>query len=124
MANAEQYDVALSYAGEDSIYVNELAIALQRRSVKVFYDKYEKSTHWGKDLYSYLSDLYQNKARYCVLLLSQHYATKLWTTHERKAAQSRAFHEHEEYILPVRLDDTEIPSISPTIAYLRWPPDN
>jgi hypothetical protein len=45
---------------------------------------------------------------------------KLWTTHERKAAQARAFAEQREYILPIRLDQTEIPGILPTLAYLSW----
>ena len=38
------YDVALSFAGEDRIHAVALAEALFRRRVKVFYDKYEKST--------------------------------------------------------------------------------
>ncbi len=117
------YDVALSYAGEDQAYAEALANVLHNRGVKVFYDKYEKATLWGKNLYDYLSDLYQNKARYCVMFLSQHYAAKLWTNHERQAAQARAFKEHEEYILPVRLDDTEISGILPTVGYLNWPPE-
>src|SRR5437868_3074585 len=104
------YDVALSYAGEDRKYAEELADILKQRDVKVFYDKYEKSTLWGQNLYSYLSDLYQNRARYCVLFLSQHYAEKVWTTREREAAQARALKEQEAYILPIRLDNTDIPS--------------
>ena len=43
---------------------------------------------------------------------------KLWTNHERQIAQARAFQENREYILPVRLDDTEIPGIPPTVGYL------
>lgn len=119
-----EYDVAISYAGEDNNYADALADALQKRGVKVFYDRYEKSTLWGKNLYTYLSDLYQKKAHFSILFLSQHYASKLWTNHEREAAQARAFHEHNEYILPIRLDDTEIPGILPTVDYLRWPPEN
>ncbi len=69
MPNTEEYDVALSYAGEDSIFADQLAVALKRRNVKVFFDKHEKSTLWGKNLYDYLDDLYQNKARYCVMFL-------------------------------------------------------
>ena len=118
------YDIALSYAGEDHNFADALAKALQSRGVKVFYDKYEKATLWGKNLYTYLSDLYQHKARFCVTFLSQHYANKLWTNHEREAAQARAFHEHEEYILPIRLDETEIPGILATVDYLSWPPEN
>jgi hypothetical protein len=58
------------------------------------------------------------------MFLSQHYAKRNWTNHEREAAQSRAFREREEYILPVRLDDTEIPGILPTIGYLKWRQEN
>ncbi len=117
------FDVALSFAGEDRELADALAEILRQRGLKVFYDKYEKSTLWGKNLYTYLSDVYQEKARYCVMFLSQHYAAKLWTNYEREAAQARAFRENEEYILPVRLDDTKIPGISSTIAYLSWPPE-
>jgi hypothetical protein len=60
------------------------------------------------------------KAHYCVAFLSQHYATKLWTNHEREAAQARAFQENAEYILPIRLDATDIPGVLSTVAYLNW----
>ena len=114
------YDVALSFAGEDRTYAEALVDALLRHGIKVFYDKYEKNTLWGRDLYTHLSDLYQNKARYCVVLLSQHYASKLWTKHELRAAQARDLNENKEYILPIRLDNTEIPGILSTTVYLNW----
>lgn len=123
MASSPQqytYDVALSYAGEDRNHVEALADALKRRGLKIFYDKYEKSILWGQDLYTYLSDLYEKKALYCVVFLSQHYAAKVWTRHELKAAQARALSENREYILPLRLDNTEIPGTLPTIGYLNW----
>ena len=122
--NTVDYDVALSYATEDRDYARSLAAILQQNNVKVFYDEYQKSTLWGKDLYVYLSELYQNRARYCVIIISKYYAEKLWTTHELKAAQARAFREREEYILPVRLDDTKLPGLLPTICYLSWPPES
>jgi hypothetical protein len=118
------YDVALSFAGEDRRYAEELAEVLVKRNVQVFYDRYEKVTLWGKDLYIYFSDLYQNRAHYCVMFISRHYAENLWTRHERSSAQVRAFKESEEYILPVRLDDTIIPGLSPNVAYLSWPPED
>ena len=92
--------MALSYASEDRAYAEFLAQSLRQRGVKVFYDRYEKAALWGQNLYTYLSDLYQNQALYSVLFLSQHYASKLWTSHERKAAQARALKEQGEYILP------------------------
>ncbi len=118
-----EFDVAISFAGEDREYAEALAETLRYHQLNVFYDNFEKPTLWGKNLYSFLSDVYENKAHYCVMFLSQHYAAKLWTNHERQAAQARAFKEIEEYILPIRLDDAEIPGILPTIAYLRMPPE-
>jgi hypothetical protein len=64
---------------------------------------------WGKDLYEHLDWIYQKAARYCVLFASEAYANKVWTTHERRSAQARALQSNQEYVLPVRFDDTEIP---------------
>lgn len=123
--NAELYlyDVALSFAGENCDCAATLADILNKRGLKVFYDQYEKPILWGKDLYTHLSDVYKNKASYCVIFISQHYANKVWTKHELKAAQDRALQEKKEYILPIRLDNTEIPGILSTTAYLSWPPE-
>lgn len=114
------YDIALSFAGEDRIYAEQLANELVKHNVRVFYDGFEKATLWGKDLFVYLSDLYRLRSKYCVLFLSKYYNAKLWTNHERRAAQSRAFQENKEYILPIHLDDTEIPGILNTTGYVNW----
>lgn len=114
------YDVALSFAGEDRNYAEELAVILKNKGINVFYDTFEKARLWGEDLYTYLNDLYKLRAKYCIMFLSQHYANKVWTNHERKAAQARAFNERKAYILPVRLDNSDIPGINETIGYLSW----
>ena len=114
----KKYDVALSFAGEDREHPEALAEFLKAGGYSCFYDKDELAQLWGKDLYDYLSSVYKDRARYCVMFLSKHYKRKLWTNHERQAAQARAFQENREYILPVLLDDTEIPGIPPTVGYL------
>lgn len=113
-----EYDVALSFAGEDRHHAEKLANLLKSGGYRVFYDKYEQAALWGKNLYDHLSTIYKDKARYCVMFLSKHYAQKLWPNHERQSAQARAFKENQEYILPIRLDNTEIPGVSPTVVYL------
>lgn len=112
------FDVALSFAGEDRAYVEKTASFLARMGFRVFYDKYEKVTLWGKDLYTHLSDIYFRHARYTVIFISQHYAKKVWTNHERKSAQARAFLSKKEYILPARFDNTKLPGILPTTGYI------
>ena len=113
-----EYDIALSFAGEDRAYVEQVASCLKSQGVRVFYDLYEEIGLWGKDLYAHLIDVYKNRAKYTVVFLSSHYAQKLWCKHELRSAQARAFTEAGEYILPVRFDDTELPSILPTTGYL------
>jgi hypothetical protein len=113
-----EFDVALSFAGEDRKYVEKVASFLQKSGLNVFYDKYEKANLWGKDLYQHLDKVYQQTSKYVVIFVSKHYAKKLWTSHELKSAQARAFSENEEYILPARFDDTEIPGIRKTIGYI------
>jgi hypothetical protein len=112
-----KYDVALSFAGEDRDYVEQVAEALKGR-LRVFYDKYEAVELWGKDLGDHLDYVYRQASRYCVIFASVHYERKVWTNHERKSAQSQAIQANEEYVLPVRLDDTEIPGIRPTVGYI------
>lgn len=112
------YDVALSFAGEDRAFVDEIASFLKEFGINIFYDKYLTSDLWGKNLYVHLDDVYQNKSKYCVIFISRHYKEKLWTNHERESAQARAFKNKEEYILPVRLDDTVIPGLRETTAYI------
>jgi len=116
--NSYEYDVALSFAGEDRAYVEKVADNLNSRGIKVFYDLFEEANLWGKNLYEYLSEIYQNKARYTILFISNFYNQKLWTNHERASMQVRAFQESREYILPARFDDTEIPGILTTIGYV------
>ena len=113
-----EYDVALSFAGEDRNYVEKVSSYLKRKGIKFFYDDYEKVKLWGKDLYVHLDDIYQKKATFCIMFLSKHYAEKVWTNHERQSAQARAFQEKNEYILPARFDNTEIPGIKPTTGYI------
>jgi len=113
-----EYDVCLSFAGEDRPYVRTVATALAQKGVKVFYDEYEQVRLWGANLYDHLSDVYRRQARYCVIFISRHYAKKVWTNHERRSAQARALRENTQYILPVRFDKTQIPGLEDTVGYL------
>lgn len=53
-----------------------------------------------------------------ILFISEAYAKKVWTNHERKSAQAHALEENKEYILPARFDATELPGILPTAGFI------
>lgn len=114
-----KYHVALSFAGEDRDYVDQVATRLRAEGVDVFYDRFEEVDLWGKDLYTHLSDVYQNKALFTLMFVSEAYEKKLWTNHERRSAQARAFSESKEYILPVFFDESiEVPGLLKTTGYI------
>lgn len=113
-----EYDIALSFAGENRDFVEIVADILTSLKLKVFYDNYEKHKLLGKNLYSYLADIYHNKAKYAVVFVSEYYKQKLWTSHELTYITTREFEQKGEYLLPIKLDNTYIEEIPSTIGYL------
>jgi hypothetical protein len=61
--------------------------------------------------------MYRTKAQYCLLLISKHYPLNAWTEAERTSAREHALRDPDEYILPLRLDDSEIPGIKDVKGY-------
>jgi hypothetical protein len=57
--NFFEYEVAISFAGEQRYAAEAIAKLLKAAGVTVFYDKDEKADLWGKDLYVHLSDVYR-----------------------------------------------------------------
>lgn len=112
-----EYDIVLSFAAEDTTVAEEFAGLLQARNKKVLLDTYQAVELAGGDLVNHIAELYRTKARYCVLLISQHYPLKKWTKAERMDTQEHAFRDADEYILPIRLDSREVPGISETSGY-------
>jgi TIR domain len=114
-----KYDVAISFAGEQRHYAEELATILRTHNVQVFYDSFEQAELWGKNLFEHLFIVYSEESRYCIVFVSAEYASKMWTVHERRAAQERVLKERAvEYLLPIRVDHTRLPGLPDTVAYL------
>jgi hypothetical protein len=117
-AGKREYDVALSFAGEDREYVEAVAKELERLGIGVFYDRFEQVNLWGANLAQHLGNVYGRDSRFVVMFLSIHYASKAWPDHEKSFALGRHLKGETGRILPVRFDDTEIPGLPPTLGYL------
>ncbi|MBN7411159.1 TIR domain-containing protein [Mycobacteroides abscessus] len=113
-----EFDVALSFAGEQRDYVRAVASELAKHGIKVFFDEQNEVDLWGKDLGEELQRIYMKASNVVVMFVSEDYATKSWPIHERRSALSRAINERREYVLPVRFDNTELPGLSPSVSYL------
>jgi hypothetical protein len=80
MTRNVEFEIALSFAGEDRGYVDQVANLLRDSGVKVFYDLFEEAN---------LSEIYKDKALYTIMFISKSYSEKLWPNHERQAMQAR-----------------------------------
>ena len=119
MAGNAQYEVALSFAGEQRKYVERVARALQSRGVSVFYDDFELVQLWGKDLVEEFQEVFERRAALAVMFISKEYVEKVWPRHERRTILSRAVKEKSTYVLPVRFDNTPVPGLPDSIKYER-----
>ena len=85
----------------------------------MFYDNFETVRLWGKHLPEELQRVYEHGASMVVMFISAEYVKKAWPRHERRAMLSRAVRESNEYVLPVRFDDTEVPGLPDGVFYLK-----
>ena len=88
-----EYDVALSFAGEQRDYVEKVSEELTALKVKHFYDNNEKVNLWGKNLAQFLDSVYFEKAMYFVPFISKEYKKKIWTRLEVNSALERNMNE-------------------------------
>lgn len=114
-----KYDICLSFAGEDRVYVEEVAHHLKELGLRYFYDNERQHELLGEELTEYLDKVYREESRFCVMFVSKDYVRKIWTIHERRSALARGLQDpHKPYVLPVRFDDTPVPGLRPSIGYL------
>jgi hypothetical protein len=113
-----EFDVAPSFADEDRARVLEIVQRLKDLGVKVYYDEDQLVERWGLDLVEHTSDTFSRRVRYVIPFVSRHYVDERWARLQRRAAQARALEQQAEFLLPIRIDDTEVPGLASTIGYL------
>jgi TIR domain len=115
----DDFDVAISFAGPERPYAEELADRLQIAGFSVFYDGFYPEDLWGKDLIELFHEIYSKRARYCVIFVSDEYNNRAWTIHERRSAQERMLRaKGQEYILPIKTDAVDLPGLPTTLGHV------
>ena len=113
------HDVAISYARKQRDYAKRVADILKAKGVRVFFDLFFETKMWGKELPEYLMNVYYKESRFCMIFISEDYVSKAWPTFELKCAIARSVENmNEDYILPIRFDNSEVPGLNPTITYI------
>ncbi|MHA2275600.1 MAG: TIR domain-containing protein [Candidatus Kariarchaeaceae archaeon] len=88
------------------------------KKAKVYYDRYFEGEMLGKKLTNFFQQKYGKDARYVIILISKEYPLKDWTNWELSIARDEAKQRKEEFILPIRLDDTKILGIHDDIGFI------
>jgi hypothetical protein len=89
-----EFDVALSYAGEDRTYVVSVAERLRNQGVAVFFAEFAQADLWGTDLYQFFDDVFRKRARFAMLFVSRHYISKSWMPNPAVRDHSHAVRRH------------------------------
>ncbi len=116
----KKYDVVLSFAGEDRAIVKQIAVGLKKQGISFFYDGHEEANLWGKDLGDHFRRTYGPNTRFVLIFVSRHYVKKDWTDFELQIAREEAKKREQEFILPIRLDDSKIAGLKSTMGFLDW----
>ena len=77
-----EYDIALSFAGEDRDYAELLYNYLTDHDFAVFYDRAEQHRILAQNVELFLAPIYESGARYVVAALGETYGIKRWTLFE------------------------------------------
>ncbi len=109
-----KWDVFISHAFEDKEYARELADALSKSGVKVWFDEFE--LHIGDSLSRSISHGL-SESSYGIVILSRKFFQKEWTQKELGALTSRET-TNKKVILPIwlNIDSEEIIRYSPILA--------
>jgi hypothetical protein len=85
----QNFDFALSFAGEDRGYADHLRNNLEDRGHTVFYDYAEQHRFLGQDIEIYMGPIYASDSRCVVAILGEAYGRKRWTLFEESQYRSR-----------------------------------
>jgi hypothetical protein len=108
-----EYDVALSYAGENRELARFIAQSLEVLDVPVFFDEMFEVNFLGAAWTKRFREIFAEKSRFVVCRLDECHAEKIWPTFEREHFAPRVT---EERVIPIFLDDTKFIGIPQDIV--------
>lgn len=119
--NNLEYDLAVSFAGEQREYVRQTVQACKALGLRVFYDKDKNNEWWGKNYIREQRVIYSSRTSFFVPFLSAEYLSKPAPMDEFSAAMVTAVNKGDGYVLPVLMDGIEVPPdlLHPHIHHLR-----
>ena len=113
-----KYDVAISFSNNDRIVARQIAESLMNRGIHVFFDEFADSNLWGRDLYQYLINVYE-QSRLCLVIISESYTKSQWTITEFRNLSAHSRFRESFAILPIVVGKAPTGFLG-NIAYVDW----
>jgi hypothetical protein len=116
----KRFRIALSFPGEHRPFVQQIAERLARHvgRDRVLYDQYYEAEFARPNLDTYLQRLYHDESDLIAVFLCADYERKEWCGLEWRALGDLIKRRQACAIMPLRLDDTEIPGLFSTDGYV------
>jgi hypothetical protein len=112
-----EFEVAISFAGENRELAKFIMETLMHLDVPVFYDELFESNYLGKAWSTQFREIFGERSKLVVSLLDKHHLAKLWPTFEREIFAPRI---QSESVIPIFLDDTKFPGVPQDIIGIKF----
>ena len=112
------FDYAISFSAECRSVAKGLAEQLTALGAVVFYDEFYRGHLLGKRMDHEFAWLFGPGTRFFVPIVSAFYVERPWPQHEWAIARREAENRKEEFILPVRVDDSILVGLPDTVGYV------
>lgn len=112
-----EWDIAISFAGENRTLAEFIGQQLRELDISVFYDRNYEDNYLGGVWSKQFSDIFVQKSRLVVAILDQHHKDKVWPTFERDCFAPRV---PEAEVIPIFLDETVFPGIPSDLVSIHF----
>jgi hypothetical protein len=113
-----EFKVAFSFAVEDSYIAESISKELNRLDIKNYL--FSEHIALAENIKKITWEVYHDKSEFAVALISKYYVQKRWSTEEREVMETVSRENGAPYIIPIRIDSTQLEGLSKNIAYKEW----
>jgi TIR domain len=120
MPSGHRFQIAVSFPGEARARVQQIAenLTVSVPKESILYDRWLASDLARPNLDIYLTELYKKDSLLLVFFLSGHHVQKEWCGLEWRVGRDLLEQKQEQRLMPLRLDDAEIPGLHSIDGYL------
>jgi hypothetical protein len=114
---SREFDVAISFAGENRALAKYIAEQLEFLDVHVFFDELYEDNYLGQAWGEQFKRIFSEDSEVVICLLDNYHLSKIWPTFERDCFVPRV---RDAEVVPIMLDDALFPGIPADLVSIRF----